>query len=86
MGLITGILGLPLAPVRGTVAVADQVLRQAEDAYYDPAAIRAQLEDVDRRRASGELSDAEAVAWEDALVDRLLEGQQRRRDRSEGQR
>ena len=36
MGLITGILGLPLAPLRGTVAVADQVLKQAEEEFYDP--------------------------------------------------
>ena len=30
MGLITGILGLPLAPVRGTIWVAEQVRQQAE--------------------------------------------------------
>lgn len=81
MGLIRGILGAPLAPLRGTVAVAEQVLRQAEESYYDPAAIRAELEDVDRRRQSGELDDAEATAWEDALVERMIEGQQRRRER-----
>lgn len=81
MGLISAILGAPLAPLRGTVAVAEQVLQQAEEAYYDPAAIRAELEDVDRRRRSGELDDAEATAWEDALVERLIEGQQRRRKR-----
>ena len=80
MGLISGILGAPLAPLRGTVAVAEQVLRQAEETYYDPATIRAQLEDVDRRRESGELTEAEATAWEDELVDRLMEGQQRRRE------
>ncbi|NYD40396.1 gas vesicle protein GvpG [Nocardioides panaciterrulae] len=83
MGLISGVLGLPLAPLAGTIAVADQVLKQAQDAYYDPAAIRAQLEDVDRRRRSGELDEEQATAWEDMLVDRLMEGQQRRR---EGQR
>ena len=40
MGLITGLLGLPLAPLRGTVAVAEQIRKQAEDEFYDPAAIR----------------------------------------------
>jgi len=80
MGLISGILGLPLAPLRGTVAVAEQVLRQAEETYYDPATIRAQLEEVDRRRQSGELSDDEATAWEDELVERLMEGQRRPRE------
>jgi hypothetical protein len=79
MGLITGILGLPLAPVRGTVWVAEQVLEQAEEEYYDPAKIRAQLDEVDRMRREGELSDEEAMLMEDELVDRLLEGQSRQR-------
>jgi hypothetical protein len=77
MGLITGILGLPLAPLRGTVWVAEQVRQQAEDEYYDPARIRAQLEDVDRARASGELTDDEATALEDELVERLMVGRSR---------
>lgn len=72
MGLITGLLGLPLAPLRGTIWVADQVLQQAEEEFYDPARIKAQLEDVDRARAAGELSDDEATALEDELVERLL--------------
>lgn len=81
MGLITGLLGLPLAPLRGTVAIAEQVLRQAEEEYYDPARIRAQLEDVARRREAGELTEAEATAWEDELVDRLLEARARKDQR-----
>jgi hypothetical protein len=72
VGLITGLLGLPLAPLRGTIWVADQVLQQAEEEFYDPARIKAQLEDVDRARAAGELSDDEATAIEDELVERLL--------------
>jgi hypothetical protein len=72
VGLITGLLGLPLAPLRGTIWVADQVLQQAEEEFYDPARIKAQLEDVDRARAAGELSDDEATALEDELVERLL--------------
>jgi chorismate mutase len=80
MGLITGILGLPLAPLRGTVAVAEQIRRQAEEEFYDPARIRAQLEEVARQRAAGELSDEEAEAWEDELVGRLMAGRTRRRE------
>jgi len=72
MGLITGLLGLPLAPLKGTVWAADQVRQQAEEQFYDPATIRAQLEEVDRRRAAGELTDEEAVAWEDELIERLM--------------
>lgn len=77
MGLITGILGLPLAPLRGTVAVAEQILRQAEEDFYDPVRIRAQLEEVARQRASGALSEEEADAWEDELVERLMVGRNR---------
>ncbi|MCW2824107.1 MAG: gas vesicle protein [Aeromicrobium sp.] len=77
MGLITGLLGLPLAPLRGTVAIAEQIRRQAEEDFYDPVTIRAQLEEVDRQRAAGLLSEEEAVAWEDELVDRLLTGRER---------
>jgi hypothetical protein len=72
MGLLTGLLGLPLAPVRGTIAVADQVLKQAEEEYYDPVRIRQQLEEVDRQRQAGEISEDDAIAWEDELVERLM--------------
>jgi cytochrome c-type biogenesis protein CcmH/NrfG len=72
MGLITGILTLPLAPLRGVVAAAEQVQRQAEEEFYDPVRIRRELEEVDRRRQDGTLSEEEAVAWEDELVERLI--------------
>lgn len=77
MGLLTGLLTLPIAPVRGTIWVADQILRQAEEAYYDPAAIRSELEQVDRLRVDGEIDEEEAAAWEDELIERLMIGQAR---------
>lgn len=80
MGLITGILGLPLAPLRGTVAVAEQIRRQAEEELYDPARIRAELERVDSMRESGELSADEATYWEDVLLERLMIGRDRARE------
>jgi len=79
MGLITGILTLPLAPLRGTVAIADQILRQAEETFYDPAAIRSELEQVERMRAEGQIDDPTATAWEDQLIERLMIGQERNR-------
>jgi hypothetical protein len=84
MGLITGLLGLPLAPVRGTIAVAEQVLKQAEEQFYDPATIRSELEHVARLRESGELDDAEATAREDELIERLMIGNQRAREGRHG--
>lgn len=73
MGLLTGILGLPLAPVRGTVWVAEQLRQAADEQLHDPVRIRAELEEVDRLRAAGEIDDDEAEAWEDVLIERLLE-------------
>jgi chorismate mutase len=80
MGLLTSLLTLPLAPVRGTVAVAEQILQAAESEFYDPERIRAQLEDVERRREAGQLTDDEAEAWEDELIERLMIGSERPRE------
>ena len=80
MGLITGILGLPLAPLRGTLAAAEQVRRQAEEEFYDPGRIRAQLQEVARQRETGQLDEEEAAAWEDELVQRLIAGRDRTRE------
>ena len=77
MGLFTGLLTLPLAPVRGTVWVAEQVLDQAESQYYDPSVIRRQLEDVEEQRSSGQITEEGAEAMEDALVERLMESRRR---------
>ena len=80
MGLLTGLLGLPLAPLRGTLAAAEQIRQQAEAEFYDPATIRRQLEEVDRQRAEGLLTDEEATDWEDVLVERLMRGRNRPRE------
>jgi chorismate mutase len=80
MGLFTELLSLPLLPLRGVVAVAEQIRQQAEEEYYDPARIRAQLENIELQRTEGSLSDEEAEAWEEELVERLIEGQHRIRE------
>jgi len=79
VGLITGLLGLPLAPLRGTIAVAEQIQRQAEEEFYDPVRIRNQIAEIDRQRAAGELSDEEATIREDELVERLMVARSRPR-------
>ena len=62
------------------IQIARLVQEQAEQAYYDPAVIRRQLEDVARQREEGVLSAAEAEWWEEELVHRLMEGAARERD------
>ncbi|PZF83897.1 gas vesicle protein GvpG [Jiangella anatolica] len=72
MGLLTGLVTWPLAPVRGVVAIARLIGEEAERQYHDPVAIRAALEQVDADRAAGLLSEEEAAAMEDELIGRLL--------------
>jgi hypothetical protein len=79
MGLISHLLTLPLAPLRGTIAVAEQIRQQAEDEFYNAVLIRRQLADIGRQREAGELSDEEATMWEDELVERLMAARARPR-------
>ncbi|WP_028936464.1 gas vesicle protein GvpG [Pseudonocardia spinosispora] len=72
MGLLSGLLGLPLAPVRGVVWLAEQIRDQAEEQYYDPARIRAELELVDQARRDGELPEEDCAALENELLQRLM--------------
>jgi len=80
MGLITNILTLPLAPVRGTAWVIDQVLLTAEQEYYDPEPVRQELAALEKELLSGEIDEGEFDRREDELLDRLewLEANQRR--------
>ena len=71
MGLITGILTLPLAPLRGTLSLAELLRDEAEAQLNDPERIRRELEHVDELRQQGLLDEDEAMAWEDSLIDRL---------------
>jgi hypothetical protein len=73
MGLITGLLTLPLAPVRGTVWIAEQILEQAEAEYYDEGVIHAQLMEIEAAREAGEIDEETAAEAEDILVERLIE-------------
>jgi hypothetical protein len=77
VGLISGLLTLPLAPVRGTMWIAEQVLEQAEHEFYDEGAIQAQLLDIDAAREAGTIDEDEAERAEDALVERMMEGRRR---------
>lgn len=72
MGLIVGLLTLPLAPVRGVAWVAEQVRQEAERQWSDPVAIQAAMDDIQARREAGSISEAEADRIEEELLDRLM--------------
>ncbi|MFF4587417.1 gas vesicle protein GvpG [Streptomyces sp. NPDC001388] len=71
MGLISEVLLLPFAPVRGSGWVIQQVLREAERIYYDPATVRAELSRLEERLEAGEITEDEFDRMEDELLDRM---------------
>jgi len=71
VGLLTGLLTLPLAPVRGTVWIAERLIDEAERELGDETAIRRQLTELEIRYELGEISDDELAEAEDALLARL---------------
>lgn len=71
MGLITGLITLPLAPVRGTVWIAERLLEEVERQLNDPEAIEQQLLDAEARNERGEITDDELEQIEDELLRRL---------------
>ncbi|MEU0839090.1 gas vesicle protein GvpG [Streptomyces sp. NPDC005962] len=73
MGLLTGLLTFPLAPVRATVWVAEQVLVAAEDQYYDPAPVRRALTALEQELLAGRIDEDEYDRRENELLDRLEE-------------
>jgi Gas vesicle protein G len=74
MGLITGLLTLPLAPVRGTVWLAERIQEQAEAELYDESAIRDALLELEAARQAGTFDEQELAGAEDALIERLIAG------------
>lgn len=73
MGLLATLLTLPLAPVRGTIWVADQLTAVAENQYYDVDAIYDELRELAAKLEAGELSDEDFDRAEDLLLVRLQE-------------
>jgi Gas vesicle protein G len=72
VGLLTGLLTLPLAPVRGTIWVAERMLEEAERQLNDPEAIEQQIVEAEEAFDRGELSEEEFEQIEEELLERLL--------------
>jgi len=71
MGLISELLLLPAAPLRGTAWVLRQVQEEAERQYRDPATVQRELAEAERQLLAGEIDDAEFDRREDELLARL---------------
>jgi Gas vesicle protein G len=73
MGLLTGLLTLPLAPVRGTVWIAERIAEEAERQLDEEPAIRRALDELQVSYELGELGDEEFERQEDELLQRLID-------------
>ncbi len=57
MGLFTGLVTLPLAPVKGVVWPAETLTEQAEARLYDPGRIAAEMQEIADDAAAGEITE-----------------------------
>jgi hypothetical protein len=78
VGLFTGLLTLPLAPVRGVAWIVEQVAEEADRQLYDEGSIRRELLALEIDYEDGKLARAEREQLEEALLARLAVSQARR--------
>jgi len=74
MGLLTGLLTLPLAPVRGVVWVAEAIAEEAERELAAQRSPERALAELEAARAAGEIDDEEFQRREAELIELVLEG------------
>ena len=75
MGMITGLLTLPLAPVRGVMWVAEVVQAEAERQLEESGSPQRALADLEAARAAGELSDEDFATLHAEIVDLIIASQ-----------
>jgi hypothetical protein len=73
MGLITGLLTLPLAPVRGVAWISEQVALEAERELNDETRVRRELAQLGMQLDLGQIDEQEFEEREDALLERLAQ-------------
>ena len=72
MGLLTPPFRLPFLPVRGVIKLAELIQEEAERQLRDPARIRRDLDEAQRRYEAGEISEEEFIQIQDELASTLV--------------
>lgn len=72
MDLLSLTLGLPLAPVRGLIKVAELIRDEAEREMYATSTARRQVEEAEAADAAGEISEADKAEAQEQIVGRLV--------------
>jgi hypothetical protein len=75
MGLFTGLITLPLAPVRGVVWIAEQVAAEIDRELHDEDSIRRELLQLELDFEDGLIDGEERQVREEALLERLAMSQ-----------
>jgi hypothetical protein len=73
VGLVGFIVGLPLAPVRGVIALGRLIQEQVEHELHDPAAMRRTLEEAEEAREAGEISAEEETETQRRVLDEAVQ-------------
>lgn len=73
MGLLTLILGLPLAPIRGVIKLGELVQDRVNAELTDVSSARRELEAAEEARQAGEISAEEEVDVQHEVVDRMTD-------------
>jgi hypothetical protein len=82
MGLFKELVLLPVAPLRGTVKVAEVLTEEAERRLYDEDNIKRELVQLEIDAEEGRVGDVERARVEDDLMERLAVA--RRREATDG--
>jgi hypothetical protein len=63
---------LPFLPVQGVIRLAEVIGAEAERQLHDPARIRRELEEAQRRWEAGEITDEELASVEEQATGSLM--------------
>ena len=74
MELLTLLFKLPFLPVQGVIRLGELLQDEAERELHDPARIRRELEDAQRRYEAGEISEEQFIQIQDELASTLVTG------------
>jgi hypothetical protein len=85
VGLLKELVLLPLAPVRGTLWVTEQIAEEAEAQLYDEDRIKRELIELEFEHAAGRVTDEERDMTERDLLDRLAVARQRDAEAAQSQ-
>jgi len=83
MGLFKELVLLPLAPVRGTAWVAEQIAEEADRRLYDEDSIKREMVQLEIDQEDGLIGEEERERMENDLLERLAVARRRAAEEAE---